>query len=64
MLSNLKDSKSPISGENTKLDKNVKIKIFISGTGSLENAGERSYPKSSTHTKEISEQPLPCRKKG
>ena len=56
--------KSSISGENTKLDKNVKRTVFISGTGSFGNVGERSYPKSSTHTKAISEQPLPCRKKG
>ena len=56
--------KSSISGENTKLDKNVKRTVFISGTGSFGNVGEKSYPKSSTHTKAISEQPLPCRKKG
>ena len=55
--------KSPISGENTKLDKNVNRTIFISGTGSFKNVGERSYPKSSTHTRAISEQPPPCRKK-
>ena len=56
-------SRSPISGENTKLDKNVKRTIFISGTGSFENVGERRYPKSTTHTRAISEQPLPYRKK-
>ena len=28
------------------------------------NVGERNYPNSSTHTRAISEQPLPCRKKG
>ena len=56
--------KSPISGENTKLDKNVNRTIFICGTGSFKNVGERSYPKSSTHTRAITEQPLPCRKKG
>ena len=56
--------KFPILGENTKLDKNVKRAIFMSGTGSSGNVGERSYPKSSTHTRAISEQPLPCRKKG
>ena len=33
--------KPPISGENTKLDKNVKKTIFISEAGSFENAGER-----------------------
>ena len=38
--------------------------IFISGTGRFGNVGERSYPKSSTHTRAISEQHLPCRKKG
>ena len=42
----------------------VQVPIFISETGSFGNVGERSYPKSSTHTKPISEQPLPCRKKG
>ena len=43
--------KSPISGENTKLDKNVKRAIFISGTESFGNVGEGSYPKSSIHTR-------------
>ena len=56
--------KSPISGENTNLNKNVKRAIFISGTESFGNVGERSYPKSSTHKRAISEQPLTCRKKG
>ena len=55
--------KSPISGENTKFDKNVKIAIFIIETRSFGNVGERSYPKSSTLVRAISEQPLPCRKK-
>ena len=54
--------KSLISGENTKLDKNVKKTVFISGTGSFRNVGERSYPKSSSQT--IFEQPLLCRKTG
>ena len=53
-----------ISGENTKLNKNVKRTIFISGTGSFGNVGERSYPKSNTYSRKISEQPLPHRKKG
>ena len=57
-------SKSPILGENTKLDKNIKKTIFISGTGSFGNVRKRSYPKSSTNTRAISEQPLPCRKIG
>ena len=56
--------KSPISGEKTILDKNVKRTIFISGTGSFGNVGERSGLKSSTQTRAISEQPLPCRKNG
>ena len=55
--------KSPISGENSKLDKNVKRTVFNSGTGNFGNLGERSYPKSSTHTRAISERPIPCRKK-
>ena len=38
--------------------------IIISGTGCFGNVGERSYLKSSTHTRIISEQPLPCRKIG
>ena len=38
--------KSLISGENAKLDKYVKITIFISGTGNFGNAGERTYSKS------------------
>ena len=50
-------SKSPISEENTKLEKNVKRTIFIIGTERYENVPEVSYPKSSTHKKEISEQP-------
>ena len=40
--------KSPISGENTKLEKSIKRAIFISGTGSFKN-GERNHPKSGTH---------------
>ena len=56
--------KSPISGENTKLDKNVTRTIFISGIGIFGNVVERSYAKSSTHTSANSEKPLPCRKKG
>ena len=39
-------------------------RIFITGAGSFGNVGERSYPKRSTHTRVISQQPLPCRKKG
>ena len=54
----------PNTPKNTKLDKNVKRTILISGTGSFGNVEERSYPKSSTQTRAISEQPLPCRKKG
>ena len=50
-------SMSPISEENTKLNKNVKRTIFIIGTGRYENVREVNYPKSSTHRKEISEQP-------
>ena len=56
--------KSSISGENSKLDKNVKRTIFICGTGTFGNVRKRSYPKSSTFTRAIFEQPLPCRKKG
>ena len=56
--------KSPISGENTKPDKNAKITIFIRGTGSFGYVGETSYPKSSTQRRTISEQPLSCRKRG
>ena len=56
--------KSPISEENTKLHKNVKRTIFISGTGSFGNVGERNYPKSNTHTRAISEQPLQEKKYG
>ena len=56
--------KSPISVENTKIVKNVKSTIFISGTGSFGNVGERSYQKKGTHTRAISEQPLLSRKKG
>ena len=48
---------SPISEENTKLNKNVKRTIFIIGTERYENVREVNYPKSSTQTKEISEQP-------
>ena len=55
--------KSPISGENTKLDKNFKRMIDISGTGSFENVGEKFYPKSSTHAGIISEIPILCTKK-
>ena len=56
--------KSPILGENTKLDKYVKRTIFISGIGSFGNDGERSFPESSTQKRETSEQHFPCRKKG
>ena len=49
-------SKSPISEENTKLNKNVKRTIFIIGTERYENVREVNYPKS-TQTKKISEQP-------
>ena len=56
--------KSPILGENTKFDQNLKYAIFISGTGSFGNVEERSYPKSSTDTMAISEQPLPCGMEG
>ena len=38
--------KSLISGENAKLDKYVKITIFISETRNFGNAGERTYSKS------------------
>ena len=55
--------KSPISGENAKLDKNVNRTILISGTGSFVNVREWSNPKSSTNTRAISEQPPPCKKK-
>ena len=54
----------PFQEKITELDKNVKRTIFISGTGSFRNVAERSYPKSSTQTRAISEEPLPCRKKG
>ena len=56
--------KSPMLGENTKLDKYVKRTIFISGIGSFGNDGERSFPESSTQKRETSEQHFPCRKKG
>ena len=36
---------SPISGENSKLEKTVKRTVFICGTGNFGNVGERSYPK-------------------
>ena len=54
--------KCPILGENTKLEKNVKKTIFISGIGSFGNVGKRSYPNSSTHARAISEQLLPYKK--
>ena len=54
---------SPISGENTKLDKNVKRTIFTSETGSCGKVGERTNPKMSIQTRAISEQLLSCRKK-
>ena len=54
----------PFQEKITELDKNVKRTIFISGTGSFRNIAERSYPKRSTQTRAISEEPLPCRKKG
>ena len=53
----------PFPEKTPNLIKNVKRTIFIGGTGSFGNVGERIYPKSSTHTRAISEQPLPCRKK-
>ena len=53
-----------ISGENIKLDKNVKRKIAISGTVTFGYVGESSYAKSNTHARAISEQPLSCGKYG
>ena len=44
----------------TKMSKN----IFITGTERFGNLGERYYTESSTYTRAISKQPLPCRKKG
>ena len=44
----------------TKMSKNT----FITGTGRFGNLRERNYPESSTYTRAISKQPLPCRKKG
>ena len=54
---------SPISGKNTKLDKNAKRTIFTSETGNFGKVGETTYPKISTQTRQISEQLLPRRKK-
>ena len=47
--------KSPISRENTKLNKYVKRTILISRTGSFRNVGEKSFPKSRTYTRAIPE---------
>ena len=55
---------SLISGENIKLDKNVKRKIAISGTVTFGYVGESSSVKSNTHTRATFEQPLSCRKNG
>ena len=43
--------KSPISGENIRLDKNDKTIIFISGARSFRNVGGQNYPKSSTYAR-------------
>ena len=56
--------RSPISGEVSKHNKDIRATICASGPGNIRVAGEGWYSESSNSSRQVSEQPLPCGKEG